>query len=365
MPTFANLVNLAKKKLTFFIQEQLENPSIAWLIITTPLKLLFYFIILLRSFKKRHKVPMTCSLCVGNITLGGNGKTPFILKLIEDLMLFNPAVISKGYKRKQKGTFSLKNCQEIDLVGDEPLLIHSKFPKVDGFVTDSRYHFLEKEKPTFSIFDDGLQDSKLDYDFKIALFDKIRFSKPQNLLPQGNFREPIASLKKVDLIGIKGPIKLDEFLQIKCELLKKKIKTPVMSFFLSPIGFKPLNEKKFDINKKSALFCGIGNPKSFQQTLSNMKIIIDDQLILPDHETLKPSEMENWINQLKQKQISQIICTEKDAIKLSSLENLSIALFSLETETILEHGIQEYQHFIEKLKRNIITTVKERDQSNG
>ncbi len=365
MPMFANLVKQIKKKILFLIVNQLEKPSLFWLLITSPLKWGVFFWIHIKKLRKLKKNYGTCSVCVGNITLGGNGKTPLILKLIEDLKDFQPTVISKGYKRKLKGTFCLKEIQNFKQVGDEPLLIQSKFPKTNVYVVDDRLKFLQSFQPQLAIFDDGLQDSKLEYDFRIALFDKDRFSQPQNLIPQGIYREPFSSLKNVDLIGIKGPLKESEFLKIKKSFADKKIYSPLFSFFLKPVQFKPLNGFPFDQNKLTAVFCAIGNPKSFIDTLLQLKILVEEHLFLADHEPLDREDLEEWIKKLNNQNITQLVCTEKDAIKLSCLENLSIALFSLETETLLEHGIQEYRHFIENLKKNIITQVKDRDQSDG
>lgn len=345
------LAQKIKRNLQFWVLGRLQKPGVFWIIFTTPLRIFYAFFLFIKNKKKKKSKTSHLTICIGNITLGGNGKTPFLMKLIQDLELFNPHVVSKGYKRKIKGDFQVLESMSADDVGDEPLMIKKDFPDLSVFVTDSRKNFLTSSKKKMIVFDDGLHEKKIPYDITVALFDQSLFSRPYYLMPTGIYREPISSIEGVDLIGIKGAVDDLQFEQIKQFFASHQIDLPVFTFYLKPTKFIPVNHGVFSPHEKIALFCGIGHPESFIETAQSFCGVIQEKWILADHEKITQQEFFLWAKFLEQAGFRQIVCTKKDAIKLQIMENFPLPVFFLETEFVIQKGMQHYKDLIEKISQ--------------
>ena len=156
-----------KRQVVLKIEKQLNHPRFFWILLTGFFSTLHALWLLIK--RKKKKVLPGVKICVGNITIGGNGKTPFLIQLAKDLEDLLPAIVSKGYKREKKGTFEVL-AQDYSQVGDEPLLIKKELPKSRVFVTESRFKFALDHPFKCMIFDDGLHDRKLDYTKKNRSF---------------------------------------------------------------------------------------------------------------------------------------------------------------------------------------------------
>jgi len=183
----------------------------SWIIILTPLRALFFIAIkirnffydigLLKSFKLARPV-----IVVGNITLGGTGKTSLIQTIIEDLTKkkISVGVISRGYGGIVKHPLEVLKNSRVEDVGDEPLLLKNKYdiPIFVGKDKVSVGQFLINQYPHVQLIlsDDGLQHYKLQRDLEICIIDGQRGFGNNLLLPSGPLREPKSRLKKCDLI---------------------------------------------------------------------------------------------------------------------------------------------------------------------
>ena len=274
----------------------------------------------LKSKKKDQRIK---TICVGNIYVGGTGKTPTTIKLYQLLNQQGYEVVTanKNYKKhldekiileKKTETISSKNRQEI----------------VDKAIS---------MKKKILIFDDGLQDKKVSYDIEFVCFDQKNWLGNGLLLPSGPLREKIKSLKKYSCVFLK---KNGEDISNKIQLIKN-INPNIKIFYTH---FEPLNIDQFDKSEKYLIFSGIGNPNGFKNLLIKNKLNIIDEIIYPDHYMYNESDIiriKKHANNLGAK----IITTEKDYVKISHLDKEDINL--LEVDLIIENE-KELTDFIKE-----------------
>ncbi len=245
-----------------------------------------------RSIKKIDKIKL---ICVGNIYLGGTGKTPATIKLFNICKKLN-LNISAGKK------FHSDQLDEEIILKNKTNLICEK----------SRRKVVEKAiKNNFDvvIFDDGLQDRTINYDLKIVCFDLENWIGNGFLIPSGPLREKVDSLKKYDIVFLKGKC-LDEEKIIK--LIKDQ--NPKIKVFQS--CYEAVNLIKFNVKNDYLIFSGIGNPNDFRNTLIENNFNVVDEIIFPDHYQYKQEDIDN-IKFKAKKLNAKIITTEKDYVKIS------------------------------------------------
>ena len=254
------------------------------------------------SFKIRTKKFFT--ICVGNIYVGGTGKTPTSIKLYKILNKLNfKVLIAKKYYPEQ--------IDEIKMLRENASVISGITRKI---IIKKTYN-----KANILIFDDGLQDKKIDYNLKFVCFDGKTWIGNGFLLPAGPLREELKSLKKYDGVFLKNSKSFD----IK---IIKKI-NPKIKIFLSHYEITNLN--KFNLSNNFLIFSGIGNPKDFKNILikNNFKII--RELIYPDHFKYRYDDIIS-IKKLAKKLNAKIITTEKDFAKLSKKDKKNINFIKID-----------------------------------
>ena len=245
-----------------------------------------------RSVKKTKKIKL---ICVGNIYLGGTGKTPATIKMYNICRKLNPN-ISTGKK------FHSNQLDEEIILKNKTNLISER----------SRKKVIEnaiKKNHEILIFDDGLQDRDLDYDIKIVCFDEKNWIGNGCLIPSGPLREKIESLKKYDIVFLK-----DDSLNAEKKISLIKDQNQKIKIFQT--YYKVVNLEKFNLKDNYLIFSGIGNPYSFKDTLKKNNFNIVDEIIFPDHYEYKQDDIDKI--KLKAKKLNaKIITTEKDYVKLS------------------------------------------------
>ena len=277
-------------------------------IIFFPLSVVFILLIFIKkkfTKIKRFKIPI---ICVGNIYIGGTGKTPTSILLANELSKLGkkPVILRKFYKNHN----------------DEYNLIKKSFKNL--IITKNRIEGLkEAEKSNFNIviFDDGLQDYKIKKNIKIVCFNRNQLIGNGLVLPSGPLRESLSSLKDVEIVIINGS--KDENFEKKILKINKKLEI----FYSS---YTPINLHQFK-NKKLFALAAIGNPTNFFQLIEQNGLKIEKKLIFPDHYVFSKSEIENIVNEAESKNY-KIIMTEKDYFKVNryNLENINYLKVSLE-----------------------------------
>lgn len=282
--------------------------------------LLSYFLlpltlpIIIRNFffttLKKKKFPEIKTICVGNIYLGGTGKTPLCIKIYEILKEknFNIATVKKFYKNQK----------------DEQLLLQKKTTTI---IADTRKEaVLEsiKKKYAVLIFDDGLQDSQIDYDKKLVCFKSNNWIGNGRIIPAGPLREKISSLKRFDAIFLNGNKDNNKELKEKILRINSNIKIFQTSYKISDIN-------KYDLNSEYLIFSGIGEPKDFKNLLIENGFKIKKEIIFSDHFEYTSKEI-NKILDLAKNENLKILTTEKDYMKLSQSLNKEISFLDINLE---------------------------------
>ena len=234
------------------------------------------------------------TICVGNIYLGGTGKTPLTIKISEILkkLNFKVATVKKNYSNQK----------------DEQLLLKQK---TSLMIVDSRKDAINigiKEKYDVLIFDDGLQETKIDYDIKLACFKSKNWIGNGQLLPAGPLREKVSSLKKFNAVFLNG--NSSNFKKIENQIKKISLDIKVFKTF-----YKVSKIQKYNLELKYLIFSGIGNPSDFKDILLKNKFNIAREIIFPDHYKYSLNDLEGMWNTAKKERL-KIITTEKDFMKI-------------------------------------------------
>ena len=261
-----------------------------------PLTLLLSLIV---YFKRKLTKPSkfsTCVICIGNIYLGGTGKTPTSILLAKELIKLKKktAIVRKYYKNH----------------ADEHKLIAKNF---NNLILNQNRRAAIKEsqnKFDFMLLDDGFQDYSINKNLSIICFKDNQLIGNGFTLPSGPLREKLDSLKEAHVILING-IKNLEFERKLLDI------NPNLKFFYS--NYKPINIDQFK-NKDLLAVAGIGNPENFFQLLQQNNLKIGKKLIFPDHYEFTSNDI-NYILKLKKENNYQIITTEKDFYKIKEPNN--------------------------------------------
>ena len=254
---------------------------------------------ILINFLSKEKNKKIKTICVGNIYLGGTGKTPFTIKLYKILKkIGHDVVVGKKYYKNQ--------YDEQTILKNETTLIIEKHRKeiIDKAIMN---------KKEILIFDDGLQERKIEYDLKIVCFDNQNWIGNGHLIPSGPLRESIKSLKKYDAIVIKQSKDDDENKEIIHEI--NKINPDIKIFYTY---YTPLNLDKFDLSKKYVVFSGIGNPLNFRELLKKNNFNIVEEKMYPDHFNYSQKNIDDILKRAENID-AEIITTEKDFMKIANL----------------------------------------------
>ena len=291
-------------------------------LILYPISLITNLINFFKIFQKKRKYNIK-TICIGNIYLGGTGKTPLSI------------LINKILKKKYKTVFLKKKYQ--DQAEEQKLL------KKNGKLICEKKRSLclikaENKNFDLAIIDDGLQEKNINYDISIACFNSTSEVGNGFLLPAGPLRENLSSLKNYDAVLING--------EKKSNKLIKKIKYQNSRIKIFCGSYKINNINNFKRNKKYLAFSGIGSPWEFKNTLKKNKFIISEYLIYPDHYNYKKSDIEKIKNKAKQNNL-EIITTEKDYLRIPKNCNKKIEFSKIKVE------IDNKNQFIENIKKII------------
>ena len=275
-----------------------------------PLSLITWiYIILKKTFiqKVKFNIPV---ICVGNIFIGGTGKTPLSIHIARKLSENgkNPAIVRKYYKSHK----------------DEHKMIISYYNKLILNLNRSKgiYEALEKSYDAV-ILDDGFQDYKIEKNLSIICFNSNQLIGNGYLFPSGPLRESLGSLRNANILIING----DRSLDFEQKILK--IQKDLKIYYSN---YKPLNIQEFK-NKKLLVISGIGNPENFFKILKDNQMNIQKKMVYPDHYEFTKNEMLKIIEYAKKNDF-QIVMTEKDYYKIKdfSLENIKYLKVKLEIE---------------------------------
>ncbi len=275
-----------------------------WSIILYPLSLLFLFVSSLTKFlkiKNKFSIPI---ICVGNIYIGGTGKTPLALEIFEIIKSIgkNPAFVKKGY----------------DYLYDEIQMLEKKGKTYSNKNRKEAINSLISDNFDVAILDDGFQDFSIEKDFSILCFNSRQLLGNGFLIPSGPLRENFNSIKRADCILINGNRNIDFENKIS------KINKSVRIFYSK---YKIKNEENFK-NKEVIAFAGIGNPENFFHLLNENNINIKKTYSFPDHY----SYSENDFNKIIENENIKFVTTEKDYLRMNNEQKQRCDFVKIELE---------------------------------
>ena len=290
-----------------------EKNFISYLIY--PLSIITYLINFLKKISPQKEFSIK-TICVGNIYTGGTGKTSLAIKI--------NAILNKKFKT----VFVKKNYVDQQ---DEINLLKKK-GKVISFKNRLLSLSEAQKKFNIAILDDGLQEKTIKYKLKIVCINSTDGFGNGFLLPAGPLRESVNEIKNYDLAFINGEKKNTE--------LKKKIRKINRNIKIFEGIYEPLQIKKFDRTKNYLIFCGIGNPHEFQNTLKKFKFKIKRKIIFPDHYKFTNNEIKK-IKTLAKRENLNIITTEKDFFRLNDNQKKNVNYLKIELKIKNEHQFKK------------------------
>ena len=305
---------------------------------------------------------------VGNLNLGGTGKTPtveYLINMLRDKYLV--ATLSRGYGRKTTGFRRAdSNCTYED-VGDEPLQYFRKFPDIQVAVDEDRLNGVRqliwgKKTPDVVLLDDAFQHRSIKAGYNLLLTDYRHLYCDDFLFPAGTLRDIKSAAKRADIIVVsKSPKTMDgsEKQQI-IKKLKPKEYQKVFFSYLEYAPLLPLNEAAKKISTENAdsvlAFCGIANPKPFVEELKKHHKNVDF-LHFADHHAYTENDINAILNRFEglagEKKI--IVTTEKDAVRLTN----SPYFCQFETAPLYALPVGVRFHEEEKFNEEILNYVRE------
>lgn len=256
----------------------------------------------LRKIGYKSKLPV---ICIGNITIGGSGKTQAAIKLAQFYQQhgYRPAFLSRGYGAKVKTATKVNpSLHSYKDVGDEPLLL-SQF--AEAWVSPKRKEGAKAIEQHGSadiiIMDDGMQNASLCKDFTLLIVDGIFGFGNQKVIPSGPLREPLGeNLKRIDAGLMIGEDKHN---------IQKQLSLPFLEAHIKP------QDNNLDKSQKYWAFCGLGRPSKFYETLKEEGFDVTSTIDFPDHHPYKEKEIEDLL-EVSALNNCHLITTEKDKMRI-------------------------------------------------
>ena len=334
--------------------------------------------------QKKYPIPL---ICVGNITVGGTGKTPHIELL---LSLLSPtlrvAVISRGYKRQSHGLQIASPTSTVQQVGDEPRQLALKYPHVQIIVDGNRRRAMKfllsqpaEHRPEVVLLDDGFQHRYVQPSFSILLVDASRELHEDTLLPMGSLREPASARYRADCIILtKCPIDLQP---IDLRIMRRNLALYThQRIFFSRIVYqeaRPLHALRspgseiLPCGAPIVAVAGIASPTVFFEDLKRYYKVMAT-ISFHDHHNFRSSDLQQirsiWEREQAIAGIAQpvsIVCTEKDAVRLIDLgakldEELAKRIFYLPIKTEILFKPEDFRKMILQAAKTLPSSLQHR-----
>jgi len=303
-----------------------------------------------KGFLKSRSVDVPV-ICVGNLTVGGTGKTPMVAWLVKRLVDsgYTPAVLTRGYKAvcgKSDEAELLKRLSDANVV-----------------VNPDRYSGAQtaiKNGANVLIMDDGFQHLKLKRDLNIVLIDATNPFSRGVYLPIGKLREPISALQDAHIVIItrSNEISLEKLQSLRDTISSRFAHLPIYTSAHKPLRIIDETGQQLPVQaingKRVCAFCGIGNTDSFFRLLDRLGAKVSTKLRFRDHVHYTPAVLERISNASRSADAELLITTSKDRVKIEGILSLPLPLWTLEVE------IEFDQNDEKRLLDDIIKLIKEK-----
>lgn len=292
---------------------------------------------LIKTF--RIKIPV---ISIGNIVAGGTGKTPLVKLLSKTLsQSMCVAILSRGYRsevEKTNNVMKISSDCNAKKCGDEPFWLAQVVPEAAVWVGKNRSlsaSLAEKSGAQAVILDDGMQYRQLHRDLEIVVMDGDDLFGKGYFLPRGMLRDSPKRLRKADLIVINQANN------------HQHVKETLVNYTDAPLVFIRMRVNADFKDKKVGIFCAIGRPQRFMQTVRSCRAEIVATYFKADHDPFTPEELNNFA---KRSGAEILVCTEKDRVKLPDGFQCKLPIHSLDGEIEIVEGNEYWDRMIETIK---------------
>ena len=314
-------------------------------------------------------------ISLGNVTVGGTGKTPTAQRLARDIrdMGYRVVILNRGYRAKWHGEVGIVSDgkrlhMDAAEAGDEAYMLAKHLPEVPVLIGAERAktgrYAMEHFGAEVAILDDGYQHWQLERDLDILLVDAVNVFGNGYILPRGTLREPISHISRADICLM---TKVDQAAAGSCDYIRETVhrynpEARIVESIHQPRCFIPLTEWYVNIasqgidiaqmrGQRIMAVSAIGNPASFEQTLSDLGAVIIESLRYPDHHDYAMSEMTDIFQQAENAGAEAIVITEKDAVKIPAdvaREKWSIPIYVICVEVNFQKGSEGLANLLKK-----------------
>jgi tetraacyldisaccharide 4'-kinase len=310
-----------------------------------PLTAIYYIIYLIWNIYWQRKKPIKVNskvISIGNITVGGAGKTSVSGHLAEELLARGKkvALVARGYGRPEKAPVIVHAGEEIDWrkCGDEPAVLARTIKGLSIYVDSNKTDAAIKAAHDgfeYIIVDDGFQHRNLARDVDIVCLDGKNLFGNGLLLPSGRLREPKRGLRRANAIILIDP---------KSSNIKLPTLAPIFQAHKKTVGVKSLAGDPDDLTGKKVIgFCGLGNPESFRTSLEKYGCQIVEFMAFPDHHIYDEADIFEISKKVCLSEAVGAITTLKDLVKLEQLWPADISLHYLEIVIELDNESELYK----------------------
>lgn len=296
------------------------------------------------GLREQKKLPVPV-LSIGNITMGGTGKTPFAKELVGRLerMGYKPGLVARGYGREDEDRLVVVHDgkrlrTDTTQGGDEPVLLARSLGHTPIAVCSDRFRagmvLIRKFGCDAIILDDGFQHHRLDRQGDVVLVDTMRLPSRLSVFPRGSLREPVGGLSRAHLIVLTRWDQADRPKATYREVQSHApgvpiVRTRMVLYGAVRVGTSesiPLDQLK---GMKVIALCGVGNPESFRKSLGEAGAKVIKMKTLPDHGKFPQRLLENCERLREKKRADAVIVTEKDAVKIQEGDQIPGSLLAL------------------------------------
>jgi tetraacyldisaccharide 4'-kinase len=320
-----------------------------------------------RQLKNRKRLPRKV-ISLGNLTLGGTGKTPAVMAVAGEALKrgFQPCILTRGYGGRAKDPCFVSERGNVllspDDAGDEAFLMAKRLKGIPVVKCRNRYEGgmfalrrLQAETPDpksriLFILDDGFQHWRLERDKDVLLIDGTNPFGNGKLFPSGVLREPIVEMKRADMIVLtklspepSGDVDINALMN---EIRRYNTDAPIYLSEHRSVCLRSLSDAELPVEtlygKSAFFFCGIANPSSFKESLSRAGAQVKGYTAFRDHHKYSVGDFRRILTAAKKCGADWIVTTEKDIIKLSkfgAVENLLALRIELRIEESFYYGL--------------------------
>ncbi|MDY4696663.1 tetraacyldisaccharide 4'-kinase [Selenomonas sp. WCA-380-WT-3B 3/] len=323
----------------------------------------------------KHRKLSCYVISLGNVTVGGTGKTPTAQRLASDIrdMGYRVVILNRGYRAKWHGKIGIvSDGHRLHMssaqAGDEAFMLAKHLPEVPVLIGAERavtgQYAIDHFGAEVAILDDGYQHWQLERDMDILLVDAVNVFGNGYILPRGTLREPISHISRADVCLM---TKVDQAAEGSCEYIRETVhkynaQAQIVESIHQPRCFIPLADWYADIagdgidigrmkGRKIMAVSAIGNPASFEQTLSDLGAVILESLRYPDHHDYNMQEMVDILHQAEAMGAEAIVITEKDAVKIPAEvihAGYDIPVYVICVEVNFQQGEREFRTLLQQ-----------------